>query len=213
MDIQYFGANCVRISNKKATIVIDDNLKKYGKKTIAKKDDIVLYSSFQDDSPHTINGAVLMIDSPGEFEVSDTSIHGIPAQAHMDKEGTKKATIFKITLDDIRIVSLGHIYPDLSEEQLEAIGTIDILIVPVGGNGYTIDPIGAAKMVKKIDPKIIIPVHYQAKGFDYEVPQQPLEEALKVLSMEPAETTDKFKIKSASNLPEVKQLIVLEPQS
>jgi L-ascorbate metabolism protein UlaG (beta-lactamase superfamily) len=88
---------------------------------------------------------------------------------------------------------------------------VDVLVVPVGGNGYTLDPIGAAKVIKKIEPKLIIPVHYEDKGIKYEVPQVPLEEALKVLAVEPKETVAKLKLKS-TELSETTQLIVLERQ-
>jgi L-ascorbate metabolism protein UlaG (beta-lactamase superfamily) len=212
MDIQFYGANCVRINTKEATVVIDDNLKALGKKPVTKKDNIALFTNPNLISDDVIKNARTFIDMPGEYELSQVSILGIPAQAHTDESG-EKAVIYRLAIGDIRVAVLGHIYPDLSEEKLEELGTIDILIIPVGGNGYTLDPIGATKLAKKIDPKIIIPTHYDIKGVNYEVPQQPLDEALKVLSMEPTDTTDKFKLKPNAALPESKQLIVLEPQS
>ncbi len=209
MDMQFFGANCVRISTKEATVVIDDNLKELGKKSITKKDNIALFTSPVDDT--VVKDPRASIDMPGEYEISQISILGVPAQAHIDESG-ENAIIYRLVINDLRIAVLGHINPDLPEEKLEELGTIDLLLIPVGGNGYTIDPIGAAKLIKKIDPKIIIPTHYDIKGLKYEVPQQSLDEALNVLSMEPAETTPKFKLKSGATLPEAKQLIILEPQ-
>lgn len=210
MELQYYGANCVRLSYKKASVVIDDNLAVLGKKSVTKPSDIVLYTS-----PYIQRSALkdpaIVIESAGEYEVSGASIIGVAAQAHLDAEG-KKAIIYRVILDDVRVAVIGHVHPELDEVQLEAIGTVDVLIVPVGGNGYTVDPVGAAKLVKKIDPKIIVPVHYDIPGIKYEVSQQPLAEALKVLAMEPAETTTKLKLKSSAGMPEVKQLIVVEPQ-
>ena len=212
MDIQFYGANCVRINTKEATVVIDDNLKSLGKKTVTKKGNITLFThpSLKDET--IIKDAKAVIDTPGEYELSQVSIMGVPMRAHTDESG-EKATMYRLAIGDMRIALLGHIHPDLTEEKLEEFGTIDILILPVGGNGYTLDPIGATKLVKKIDPKVIIPTHYDIKGVNYEVPQQPLDEALKVLSMEPTETTDKYKLKPNASLPENKQLIILEPQT
>lgn len=210
MDIQFYGANCVRISSKQATIVVDDTMKSLGRKPITKKDDVALFTS-RDADTAAIGTQKITINCPGEYEISAVSILGIPAQAHVDEAG-KRATIFRLVVQGVRILVLGNIYPEITEAQLEQTGTIDILIIPVGGNGYTIDPIGAAKLVKKIDPKIIIPTHYDIPGIAYEVPQQPLSEALKALAMEPAETTAKFKLKPGATLPEAKQVIVLEPQ-
>lgn len=207
MDIQYYGANCVRISTKKASIIVDDNLADLGQKTVSKAGEIALFTGAHGASHNP--DVKINIDQPGEYEVSDTSIHGIAARAHIDEEGSSNATMFKIVDNDIRVVVTGHIYPELSDDQLEQIGMVDVLIVPVGGNGFTMDPVGALKVIRKIDPKIVIPTHYDEKGINFQVPQQPLEEALKALAMEPKETTPKFKVKPAE-LTETTQLVVLE---
>lgn len=208
MEFQYYGANCVRISTKKTAIIIDDNLSGLGGKRVTKAGDIAL-------ATHTgithVDGAKITIEQPGEYEVSDISIQGIPARAHMDEAGKESATMFKLIVDDVRIAVIGHVHPDLTGDQLEALNTVDVLIIPVGGNGYTLDPVGALKLVKEIEPKIVIPTHYDEKSLNYEVVQQPLEEALKALAMEPSETTPKFKVK-AGEIAEVMQLVVLEKQ-
>lgn len=209
MEIQFYGANCVRLTTKKATIIIDDNLDKLGLKSVTKSTDIVLFTSDQKGQIKLPNPVI--IDSPGEYEVSDTSLQGIAARAHMDEEDQKTATIFKIIGEDIRVVVAGHVYPELSEDQLEALGTADVLIVPVGGYGYTLDSVGALKLIKKIEPKIIIPTHFADTDINYEVPQQSLEEALKGLAMEPKETVPKLKLKPGE-MGDIAQLIVLERQ-
>lgn len=206
MDLQYFGANCIRISTKKASIIIDDNLKDLGLKSVTKAGEIALFTMAHA-APE--KETKIVIGHPGEYEVSDTSIQGISTRSHMDEEGTQSAVIYKIIAEDLRVVMMGHVYPELSEDQLEALGTVDILIIPVGGNGYTLDPVGALKLVKKIGPKLIIPTHYADKEINYPVPQQELEEALKVFSMEPKDEVAKLKVK-ASELAEATQLIVLE---
>ncbi len=207
MDLQFYGANCVRITTKKATIVIDDTLSELGLKAITKPDDINLFTH---PKPDNILGR-LSIDSPGEYEVSDTSIQGIAARSHIDESDSQTTTIFKIIGEDIRVVVLGHAFPELNDIQLEALGTIDILILPVGGNGYTLDGVEALKMIKKIEPKLVIPTHYADKTVKYEVPQSSLEDALKDLAMEPKETVPKLKLKP-SDIPLDMQLIVLERQ-
>lgn len=207
MEIQYFGANCVRLNTKKASIIIDDNLAELGQKSVTKSGDIALFTGPHGDSSAKIEPKIV-IDHAGEYEVSDTSIHGIAARAHIDESG-KNATMFKIVDDDIRVVAVGHIYPELSDDQLEQIGMVDVLIIPVGGNGYTLDGVGALKIIRKIDPKVVIPTHFDESGFNFPVPQQPLADVLKALAMEPKETLPKFKVKP-SELTDTTQLIVLE---
>lgn len=209
MEIQYFGGNCIRLSSKKATVVVDDNLVQLGQKSIIKQGDIVLKTT--PNIEVTAPTAKILIDSPGEYEVSGVSVHGIPARSHLDEDGEKTATVFKVMGDDIRLAIIGHIYPELNDKQLESLGTVDVLIIPTGGNGYTLDSIGALKLIKKIEPKLVIPTHYADKDIKYEVPQQELSEVLKGLAMEPKETVSKLKLKSGE-LGETTQLVVLERQ-
>ncbi len=209
MDLQFYGANCVKITGKKATVTIDDNLAELGLKSVTKAGDIVIFSV---EHPLPTQDVKVAIDQPGEYEVSDVSIQGVVARSHMDEAGKTSATIFKVIIDDVSLVSLGHIYPELSDEQLEAIGTVDVLLVPVGGNGYTLDPVGALKLIKKIEPKLVIPTHYADKAINFPVPQQDLETAIKELAMEPRETVEKLKLKSADFISDVTQLVVLTRQ-
>ena len=207
MELSYFGANCLRITTKKAQIVIDDNLNKVGLKSITKPTDISLktFAAVPDHSSR------FSTDMPGEYEISGVVIHAVAARAHMDEESRRSAVIYTITADDLKVAILGHIYPDLSDEQLEQIGAVDIVVIPVGNSGYTLDGIGALKLIKQIEPKAVIPTHYGDKAIKYEVPQVELAEAVKGLAMEPSETLAKYKPKS-TDLTDTTHLIVLERQ-
>jgi L-ascorbate metabolism protein UlaG (beta-lactamase superfamily) len=204
MDIQFYGANCVVISYKGARIVVDDNLADLGAKTVTKPDDVALFTG-----PHGSVNARLALDGPGEYEVSDISIIGIGAQAHIDEAGQQNATMFKLIAGDQSVLIAGHVQPELTDAQMEEISLVDLLIVPVGGNGYTVDPVGALKLIKEIEPKIVVPTHYDDKSLKYPVPQQGLSHALKEMAMEPKETVAKLKLKPAE-LSDVTQLIILE---
>jgi len=207
MELQFYGANCLKITTKKSTIVIDDNLSDIGKKSITKLEDIILITNQK-----AVNALAnkIVLNYPAEYEVGDVSIQGIAARSHLDSEAEgQSSTIFKISTSDVRLLILGHIYPDLNEQQLEAIGTVDVLCIPVGGNGFTLDALGALKCIKKIEPKIIIPTHYSVKGINYEVPQATLEEVVKDLSMELSAPIERLKIKSA-DFGEASGLVVLE---
>lgn len=203
MELQFYGANCISLTYKGARIVIDDNLADLGGKSVVRPTDVALFTG-----AHGIPTGRLSFDSPGEYEVSDISVVGIPARAHIDEGGTT-ATMFKLIVGDQSVLVTGHIHPDLSEIQLEAIGIVDVLVVPVGGSGYTTDPIGALKLIKDIEPKLVIPTHYDDKALKFPVPQVDLAHALKELAMEPKETLSKLKVKPAE-LSDVTQLVILE---
>ncbi len=211
MELQFFGANCVRISTKKANVVVDDNLVSLGLKSVCRPGDIALFTHESQEDANQLKDPKLVIQTPGEYEVSAVSIRAVSVRSHMDEEGAESAVMYKIINNGINVAVVGHIHPDLTEGQLEALGMVDVLFVPVGGNGYTLDAIGALKIIKKIEPKIIIPTHYDDKAIKYEVPQANLDDVLKNMTFEIKETLAKLKLKT-SDLPELTEFIVLERQ-
>jgi L-ascorbate metabolism protein UlaG (beta-lactamase superfamily) len=106
------------------------------------------------------------VSGPGEYEIMGVSIIGIPT-FHDEKKGAKrgKNTIYVYEMDGLRLVHLGDLGHKLHEKILEKIGDIDILMVPVGGE-YTIGPTEAVEVARAIEPKIVIPMHYQMPGLN-----------------------------------------------
>ena len=200
-EVEYKGANCVVISSKKASIVIDPKLSVVGLKDANVKDAIELAT----EARFALNSedAKLVIEGPGEYGVADFDIKGVAAQRHLDAEtDPKKSTIYRIETGEIRLAVLGNIYEKLTEDQLEDIGIVDVLIVPVGGSGYTLDATGAATVTRQIDPKIVIPVHYEDAAIKYEVPQSDVETFTSELGVQ-VEEAPKLKLKNAAALPPV----------
>lgn len=207
MEITYYGANCITIQAKKSVVVVDGALESVGLKNIVKKGAIQLATQegFAPKNPD----AVMTLDMPGEYEVQGISIKGVQAGRMIDHDGSKLAIMYQIRVDDTTIAILGHVAQPLSEDQLEALGLIDIAIIPVGGAGYTFDGHQAATAIRQINPKIVIPVHYADKSINYEVPQESPEAFIKELSVE-HEILDKLKLKSG--LPETMKIVQLERQ-
>lgn len=198
-DIEYKGGNGVVITTKKSTLVVDPKLSVIGLKDLAVNDAVEVAT----EARFASNGAnaKLLIEGPGEYEVGDFSIRGIPATRHIDTEADEKvATVYRIEVGEVRIALLGNVMGKLSEEQLEALGVVDVLILPVGGGGLTLDATSAASLVRLIDPKAVIPTHYADDALKYEMPQDTLETFTKELGS-PVETVAKYKVKSAAALP------------
>jgi L-ascorbate metabolism protein UlaG (beta-lactamase superfamily) len=192
MEFQFKGANCVQITTKSGVILTDPNLATLGLKppSLAKVDVCLLTNK---EFTPVDTGDAFVIDAPGEYEVKDYAIRGLYVKSHLTDSATG-TTSYRLSTQDLNVAVVGHTYPDLSEEQLETIGVVDVLILPVGGNGYTLDPVGAAQVVKKVDPKIVIPTHYADPAISYPVPQAELEEFIKELGA-PVEQAEKLKIK------------------
>ena len=196
-DLEYKGGNTVVIATKKSKLIADPKQSVIGLKDIEPKDMIALATEPRF-AVHS-EASTLEIEGPGEYEVGDFSIRGIAAQRHLD-EGGHGSTIYRIEVGDVRIALLGNIDPKLSDEQLEEIGVVDMVILPVGGGGYTLDATSAAHLVRAIDAKVVIPIHFADKGLNYEVPQDDIAVFEKEFSGA-VETLDKLKVKSLSSLP------------
>lgn len=204
-DIEYKGGNGVVIATKKTTAVIDPKLSVVGLKDLAIKDAVEIATEARLATNNS--DAQLLIEGPGDYEVGDFSITGIAATRHIDTETDEKiATIYRIEVGDVRLALLGNIAPKLSETQLEGLGVVDMLILPVGGGGLTPDATSAASLVRQIDPKVVIPTHYGDNALKYEVPQDTLETFIKELGA-PVETVSKYKVKAAASLPLVLTVI------
>lgn len=172
MDITYLGHSSFRLKGKFASLVTDPyDPKMVGLKYPKVSADIVTVSHQHDDHNFIdqIKDYKRVIDGPGEYEISGVSIIGISTY-HDDKKGESrgKNTLYVIEMDDIRLAHLGDLGHKLSDKMIGKIGSIDILMIPVGGE-YTVNDSLAAEIVRNIEPTITIPMHYQVKGLSLEV--------------------------------------------
>lgn len=207
-EIEYKGGNGVVFSTKKTTMVADPKLSVVGLRDIKSKDEIEIATE-----PRFVvenSDARVIIQAPGEYEVGDFFIRGAAASRHLDMETEPKiSTIYHIDTGDIRIGLIGNVKNKLDDDQLETIGVIDVLVIPVGGGGYTLDATSAASIVRQVEPKVVIPVHYADPGLHYEVPQDTLETFTKELGA-PVEQVDKLKLKNAAALPPSLTVLVVK---
>ncbi|KXK08835.1 MAG: metal-dependent hydrolase [Microgenomates bacterium OLB22] len=164
MEIRYLGHSAFLLKGKTASLITDPfDPDKVGlpwpKSTSAS---IVTISHHHTDHNRSdlVEGNPLVIDLPGEYEKSGIRINGIES-FHDAANGAERGTntIFHIEYEGLTIVHCGDLGHQLDDDTLEQIGTVDILLIPVGGH-YTIGPEEAVKVARAIDPRIIIPMHY-----------------------------------------------------
>ena len=207
-EIEYKGGNCVVFSTKKTTMIADPKLSLLGLKDVKTKDEIEITTE-----PRFVvenSEARVIIQNPGEYEVGDFYIRGAAASRHLDMETEEKiSTIYHIDGGDVRIGLIGNVKDKLDDDQLETIGVVDVLVLPIGGGGYTLDATNAAAIVRQVEPKVVIPVHYADPGLHYEVPQDTLEVFTKELGA-PVEQVDKFKLTGAAMLPQALTVMALK---
>ena len=208
-DIEYIGGNGVVLTGKKIQVVVDPKLSVVGLKDLSTKDavEIATEARFATNDP----GAKIRIEGPGEYEVSDVAVRGVRAIRHIDTELDEPiSTMYRIEIGGVRIAVIGNIASKLKEDQLEEIGIVDILILPVGGNGYTLDGVNAATVARQIDARMVIPVHYADSSLKYEVPQDDLDSFVKELAAPVEDAGSKYKVKSSSSIPAVLTIVKID---
>lgn len=166
MDITFLGHSSFKLKGKTASLVTDPFDATVGFKFPKTEAEIVTISHdhFDHNKAELVENVRKVITGPGEYEISGVSIIGISSY-HDNSKGSErgKNTIYVFEMDGLRICHLGDLGHDLNQGMLDSIGTVDILIVPVGGF-FTIGPEEAVKVVQSIEPSIVIPMHYQTSG-------------------------------------------------
>jgi len=215
--IYWAGQSCFQISvsnsrDHSADIVIDPYDEETGLKLPNLLADIVLVTHQHHDHNNVkgIKGTPFLIDGPGEYEIKEVFIQGIPS-FHDDKEGKEKGlnTIYVIEAEEIRFCHLGDLgQKQLTDEQLEKIDSVDVLMIPVGGD-FTIDSASAQKIIGQIEPKIVIPMHYALPKSKAKLDS--VEKFLKTMGKPSIAPQEKFVVKASTLPKEGMEIVVLQP--
>jgi L-ascorbate metabolism protein UlaG (beta-lactamase superfamily) len=219
MEITYVNHSCFKIKGKNGTVVTDPFQSSIGVSLPTISADVVTLSHGHEDhnAADKISGTArrkdpFVISEPGEYEIAGVSVFGLTS-FHDDAKGEErgKNTIFTMFMEDLRICHLGDLGHELTDELVEEIGTIDALLIPVGGF-YTIDAKQAVKIIQQLEPSYVIPMHYRTAKHNATFEQvAPLDTFLKEYGMSPAPVA---KLNMEKNkMPEETELVVLEPQA
>jgi len=217
MVINWKGQSCFQIStspikNGAVSIAIDPFDQSVGLRIPKLQADILLATHDHKDhnNDKAVDGDYLLINGPGEYDVKEISIQGIPS-FHDNNQGKDRGTntIYTIESEEIRICHLGDLgQKELTTDQIEKIGDVDILMIPIGGT-YTIDSAEAVKIMSQIEPRIIIPMHYHLPKLKIKL--DGIDKFLKALGIKKVESLPKLSIKKKDISSETVKIIQLEP--
>ena len=217
MQIIWHGQSCFQIiarreKNNQVLIVIDPFSEEIGLRVPKLEADILLitHSHHNHNNIKAVSGTPFLIEGPGEYEIKDVALQGIPTW-HDNLLGKERGanTIYTIEVEGMRLCHLGDLgQKELTADQLEKIGEVDILMIPVGGI-YTISSKEAPKIMAQIEPKIIIPMHYQVPKLKIKL--DGLDKFLKIMGIKSIESLPKLSIKKKDLSEEEAKIIVLKP--
>ena len=212
MEITYLGHSSFRLKGKSAVVVTDPYDEKCGKYPRDITADMVTVSHDHGDHNATkLLSSSFIVRGPGEYEVKGVSVVGVHTW-HDDKNGVERGanSVYVIEIDGLRVAHLGDLGHKLAQEQIDEMGPVDVVLVPVGGV-YTIDANIAAEVVRQVDPWVAIPMHYQQGGLDAKVFGQlgGVGEFLSEMGKGEVQPVAKYVI-TVDKLPSEMQVVVLE---
>jgi L-ascorbate metabolism protein UlaG (beta-lactamase superfamily) len=214
MEITWYGHSCFRMMERgMATVVCDPfDHRVVGYDPLKLKADIVTVSI--DNSEHNfvsaIKGDPHPITGPGEFEIGGVFITGVQTNGQSkNTEDEQRNTLYVFDYNGLTVAHLGQIDRVPSQAEVEALGPVNIALVPVG-DGASLNAAKAAEVISLIEPNIVIPMHYATGESTNKL--DVLTKFLKEMGISETEHVPSLKMTSASSLPEETRVIVLDYQ-
>jgi L-ascorbate metabolism protein UlaG (beta-lactamase superfamily) len=209
MEITWLGHSCFKIKGSQATVITDPYSPELGYRLGKTNARIVTVSHQHPGHSYVqgVGGQPRVVKGPGEYEISGVLIIGV-ATFH-DGEGGKKRgknTVYLMEIDEVSVCHLGDLGHVLTGEQVEEIDNVDVLLLPVGGVS-TINAPKAAEVVRQLEPKAVIPMHYKTPALKREL--EPVERFLKEIGAKQVEPLPKLSV-TKSNLPPSTQVFLLD---
>ena len=172
MKIQWLGHACFLLTSAAGVRLLTDPFDPHvGYPPPAVEADIVTISHSHSDHSYTqvVKGQFETVDQPGSRTVCGIQILGLPT-FHDEAGGSKrgKNVLFRYSVDGLNVVHCGDLGHPLTAEQVQALGMVDVLIVPVGGY-YTIDPTAAMQVIGQLKPALTIPMHFKTPVLDFPI--------------------------------------------
>jgi L-ascorbate metabolism protein UlaG (beta-lactamase superfamily) len=214
MEITWYGLSCFRLTERgKASVVTDPyDDKRVGLSPLKVRSDIV---SVSHEAPghscvDAIKGVKHTLNGPGEFEIGEVFITAVRTKSKKrSKEETALNTVYVFDYDGVTVAHLGDLQRSLTQSEVDALGMVNIALVPVGG-GNSLTASQASEVVSMLDPGYVIPMHYKTK--ETKVLLSPLSKFINEMGLSEVKPIPSLKV-TASSIPTETQIVVLELSS
>lgn len=208
MEITWLGHSCFKLRGAQATLITDPYSPDLGYSLGTPEARIVTISHQHPGHSYFqgISGGPKLVSGPGEYEISGVLVIGL-ATFHDAEAGKKrgKNTVYIVEIDEVVVCHLGDLGHVLTTAQVEEIGNIDVLLLPVGGVS-TVNAALAAEVVRQLEPKVVVPMHYKTEALRREL--EPVDQFLKEMGAKEVSSRPKLPVTKA-NLPASTQVFLL----
>ncbi len=215
MEITWYGHSCFRLTERgMATVVVDPfDSKTIGYSPLKLKADIVTVSHDAPGHNNTdaVKGTSHVITGPGEFEIGGVFITGVQTDGTGSSKKAKehlRNTLYVFDYEGLTVAHLGDLQQVPTQAEIEALGNVNVALVPVGG-GASLNAAKAAEVISLLEPSIVIPMHYATP--DVKISLDSLNKFLKEMGLGKQEPQPSLKV-SRSSLPEETHVVVLDYQ-
>lgn len=211
MEITWYGYNSFGLKTKSGSLVVDPYANAVGLKFPSVKANVVVVSSESDKNinAEAVGGEPKVLTWPGEYEVAGIAITALEltAAAEGKKAEAKRSMIYSFDADGLKVCYISDFSIPVTDELMESIGDVDILVVPVKGNLEEIH-----KMIEEIEPRAVVPVGYETDGLKVDAGN--LDAFLKKTGAPAKTPVEKFSVNSRNDLPQEKtEFVILAPQN
>jgi L-ascorbate metabolism protein UlaG (beta-lactamase superfamily) len=218
-DIQYLGHASFRLRGRDGVVVMDPYDRSIGLDIGKPTAHIVTISHTHPDHANAaavrpLREQIFTVDGPGEYEVGGVLISGVRT-FHDKNHGADlgRNTVYVVHLDDVVFCHLGDLGHELTTHQIDEIGAVDVLFLPVGG-GETIGPAEAVSVISQLEPRIVVPMHYApSEQTSFISDLAPLEKFTHELGKKEYQIEEKLSV-TTSNLPaegEETRIVIMKP--
>ena len=214
MEITWYGHSCFRLTERRMATVVTDPFDSgaIGYSPLRLKADIVTISHDAEGHNYSkaVKGTSHLITGPGEYEIGGVFITAVQTNGHDKKNKDElRNTLYVFDYDGITIAHLGDLKQVPSQTQVEALGAVNVALVPVGGGGG-LNAAKAAEVISLLEPNLVIPMHYATKDVKFKLDS--LDKFLKEMGLSIAQPEPSLKV-TRSALPQETRVVVLDYQT
>jgi L-ascorbate metabolism protein UlaG (beta-lactamase superfamily) len=213
MEITWYGHSCFRLTERNFATVVTDPFdhKAVGYDALKLKAEIVTVSHEAPGHSNTdvVKGTTHVLTGAGEFEIGGVFITAVQTAGGGKKTKDKtRNTLYVFDYDGITVAHMGDLQETPTQSEVEALGTINVLLLPVGGGG-SLNAAKAAEVVSMLEPNLVVPMHYSTPNA--KISLDSLNKFLKEMGLSKVEAQPSLKV-TRSGLPDETKVTVLEYQ-